>query len=88
MVALLVAALVVPWSRTFFALTFPRPLLWLAGIGVAGLAGLALEGGWLLAGSASDLAGQYQRRRTARANRRSLTDSGDGRLGSRHDRNG
>ena len=63
MVALLVAALVVPWSRQFFALTFPRPVLWLAGVGVAGLAGLALEGGWLAAASVQSLAGQLRRRR-------------------------
>jgi cation-transporting ATPase E len=51
MVGLLIAALALPWARTFFALTLPRPVLWLAGVGVAGLAGLALEGGWLAAGS-------------------------------------
>jgi len=66
MVGLLVAALVVPWSRSFFALTFPRPVLWLAGVGVAGLAGLALEGGWLLAGSAQSLAEEWRRRQAAR----------------------
>jgi cation-transporting P-type ATPase E len=63
MVALLVAALGVPWSRQFFALTFPRPVLWLAGVGVAGLAGLALEGGWLAAGSVQSVVGQLRRRR-------------------------
>jgi cation-transporting ATPase E len=51
MVALLVLALTVPWARDFFALELPRPVLWLAGVGVAGLAGIALEGGWLAAGS-------------------------------------
>lgn len=67
MVGLLVAALVVPWSRSFFALTFPRPVLWLAGIGMAGIAGLALEGGWLLAGSAQTvLDGLRQRRENGR----------------------
>ena len=51
MVALLVLTLALPWTRSFFALELPRPVLWLAGVGVAGLAGLALEGGWLAAGS-------------------------------------
>jgi len=51
MVALLVLTLAVPWTRSFFALELPRPVLWLAGVGVAGLAGLALEGGWLAVGS-------------------------------------
>jgi len=66
MVGLLVAALVVPWSRSFFALTFPRPVLWLAGIGVAGIAGLALEGGWLLAGSVQTVLEQLRQRRAKR----------------------
>jgi cation-transporting ATPase E len=65
MVGLLVAALVVPWSREFFALTFPRPVLWLAGVGVAGLAGLALEGGWLAAASVQSLVAQLRNRRRA-----------------------
>ena len=51
MVALLVLTLAVPWTRNFFALELPRPVLWLAGVGIAGLAGIALEGGWLAAGS-------------------------------------
>ncbi len=51
MVALLVLTLGLPWTRSFFALELPRPVLWLAGVGVAGLAGIALEGGWLVAGS-------------------------------------
>jgi cation-transporting ATPase E len=51
MVALLVLTLALPWTRNFFALELPRPVLWLAGVGVAGLAGIALEGGWLAAGS-------------------------------------
>ena len=51
MVALLVLTLALPWTRSFFALELPRPVLLLAGVGVAGLAGLALEGGWLAAGS-------------------------------------
>jgi cation-transporting ATPase E len=63
MVGLLVAALVVPWSREFFALTFPRPVLWLAGVGVAGLAGLALEGGWLAAASVQSLVAHWRDRR-------------------------
>jgi len=74
MVGLLVAALVVPWSREFFALTFPRPVLWLAGVGVAGLAGLALEGGWLAAGSVQSLAAGWRNRRRRRG-RRSLGQS-------------
>jgi cation-transporting ATPase E len=65
MVGLLVAALVLPWSRDFFALNFPRPVLWLAGVGVAGLAGLALEGGWLAAGSVQELFARLRRRRSA-----------------------
>jgi cation-transporting ATPase E len=69
MVGLLVAALVVPWSREFFALTFPRPVLWLAGVGVAGLAGLALEGGWLAAASVQSLVTELRRRRQASASR-------------------
>jgi cation-transporting ATPase E len=69
MVGLLVAALVVPWSREFFALTFPRPVLWLAGVGVAGLAGLALEGGWLAAASAQSLAARVRTWRRLRRQR-------------------
>jgi cation-transporting ATPase E len=55
MVALLVLTLAVPWTRDFFALELPRPVLWLAGVGVAGLAGIALEGGWLAAGSVREV---------------------------------
>lgn len=51
MITLLVLALIIPWSRSFFALELPRPVLWLAGVGVAGLAGLVLEAGWLAADS-------------------------------------
>ncbi|HEX7106736.1 MAG TPA: HAD-IC family P-type ATPase, partial [Acidothermaceae bacterium] len=69
MVGLLVAALVVPWSREFFALTFPRPVLWLAGVGVAGLAGLALEGGWLAAASVQSLVAGWRNRRRRRGRR-------------------
>lgn len=61
---LLLASLLVPWSREFFALNFPRPVLWLAGVGVAGLAGLALEAGWLAAGSAQALASRLRRHET------------------------
>ncbi len=69
MVGLLVAALVVPWSREFFALTFPRPVLWLAGVGVAGLAGLALEGGWLAAASVQSLLAGWRNHRQAAGRR-------------------
>jgi cation-transporting P-type ATPase E len=51
MVALLVLTLALPSTRSFFALELPRPVLWLAGVGVAGLAGIILEGGWLAVGS-------------------------------------
>jgi cation-transporting ATPase E len=40
-------------------------VLWLAGVGVAGLAGLALEGGWLAAGSLQELVARLRRRRSA-----------------------
>jgi len=66
MVALLVLTLALPWTRDFFALELPRPVLWLAGVGVAGLAGIALEGGWLAAGSVrvvTDKVGQHISRR-------------------------
>jgi cation-transporting P-type ATPase E len=63
---LLLAALLVPWSREFFALNFPRPVLWLAGVGVAGLAGLALEGGWLAAGSVQALVTRWRQRPSRR----------------------
>ncbi len=66
MVGLLLAALLVPWSREFFALNFPRPVLWLAGVGVAGLAGLALEGGWLAAGSVQALVTRWRQRSSRR----------------------
>jgi cation-transporting ATPase E len=66
MVGLLLAALLVPWSREFFALNFPRPVLWLAGVGVAGLAGLALEGGWLAAGSVQALVTRWRQRPSRR----------------------
>lgn len=45
-----VAVLVVPATRDFFALPMPRPLIWLAAVGVAALSGLALEAGWRAAG--------------------------------------
>ncbi|HEY5456422.1 MAG TPA: HAD-IC family P-type ATPase [Acidothermaceae bacterium] len=76
MVVLLVLTLALPWTRSFFALELPRPVLWLAGVGVAGLAGLALEGGWLAAGSVRVVTGkvaQYmpvRRPRVARPQRR------------------
>ena len=59
------------YRRDFWHLDFLRQL---AGVGVAGLDGLALEGGWLLSGSVSDLAGQYRRRRAARLERRTRRD--------------
>ncbi len=70
MVGLLVLALAVPTSRTFFALELPRPVLWLAGVGVAGLAGLALEGGWLAAGSIREVTTTAQQRWAARRSAR------------------
>ena len=39
--------LALPAARTFFALSVPRPLVVFAGVGVAALAGVALEFGWL-----------------------------------------
>ena len=66
MVALLAASLAVPWARTFFALTLPRPVLGLAGVGVAALAGLALEAGWLAAGSTTAIASAGADRLAAR----------------------
>jgi cation-transporting P-type ATPase E len=82
MVGLLVAALALPWTRTFFALTLPRPVLWLAGVGVAGLAGLALEGGWLAAGSirvvSSTAAGRLAARRRAGVRGQGPTSGSDG----------
>lgn len=66
MVALLAASLAVPWARTFFALTLPRPLLGLAGVGVAALAGLAMEAGWLAAGSTTAIASAGANRLAAR----------------------
>ncbi|MDQ1686598.1 MAG: cation-transporting P-type ATPase [Frankiaceae bacterium] len=39
--------LAVPAARLFFALAIPRPLVIFAGVGVAALAGVALEFGWL-----------------------------------------
>jgi cation-transporting ATPase E len=51
MVGLLILALALPWTRHYFALQLPRPVLWLAGVGVAALAGVVLEAGWLAADS-------------------------------------
>jgi len=73
MVTLLVLTLAMPWTRDFFALELPRPVLWLAGVGVAGLAGIALEGGWLAAGSLRvglDKAAQHMSRRRPQATRK------------------
>jgi cation-transporting ATPase E len=52
--AAFVAVLAVPVTRDFFALPLPRPLVWLAAVGVAALSGLALESGWRAAGWVSD----------------------------------
>lgn len=46
----LLVSLAVPGLRRFFALELPSPLIWLAGVGVAALAGGGLELGWRLAG--------------------------------------
>jgi cation-transporting ATPase E len=40
----------VPSARDFFALTLPRPLVLLAGVGTVALCGLVLEMGWAVAG--------------------------------------
>ena len=48
--ASLLVSLAVPVLRRFFALELPSPLIWLAGVGVAALAGGGLELGWRLAG--------------------------------------
>ena len=50
MAVAILAVLAVPQSRSFFALEIPRPLVLLAGVGAAALAGLALEAGWAVAG--------------------------------------
>ena len=50
----LVIALAIPTFRRFFALSVPRPLLLLAGAGVAAVAGVAMEAGWRLAGWVGD----------------------------------
>jgi len=42
--------LATPAARLFFALTVPRPLVVFAGVGVAALAGVALEFGWVSVG--------------------------------------
>jgi len=47
MAAAFLAVLMLPAARTFFALSVPRPLVLMAGVGVAALAGVALEVGWL-----------------------------------------
>jgi cation-transporting P-type ATPase E len=50
MAACLLVFLVVPSWRSFFALDVPRPLVVLAGVGSAALAGMALEIGWKVTG--------------------------------------
>ena len=50
MAAGLVVVLAVPSWRSFFALSVPRPVLLMAGVGIAALAGLAMETGWRLSG--------------------------------------
>jgi len=50
MAACVCVFLVVPSWRTFFALDVPRPLVLLAGVGSAALAGMALEIGWKVTG--------------------------------------
>jgi len=54
MAATFVVVLAVPATRDFFALPLPRPLVWLAAVGVAALSGLALESGWRAAGWVSE----------------------------------
>jgi cation-transporting ATPase E len=54
MAAAFVVVLAVPATREFFALPLPRPLVWLAAVGVAALSGLALESGWRAAGWVSE----------------------------------
>ena len=49
MAAGLAGTLVVPQARTFFALDLPPAVVLFAGMGIAALAALALEGGWRLA---------------------------------------
>ena len=61
MVAAFVIVLVISPVRSFFALDLPSPLVLLAGVGAVALSGLALEGGWKLAGW---LRPQPRRRRT------------------------
>ena len=50
MIAAMILVLSLPATRTFFALALPRPLVLLAGVGAAALAGFALEAGWVAAG--------------------------------------
>jgi cation-transporting P-type ATPase E len=51
--SILLLCLAIPASRDFFALTIPRPLILLAGVGAAALSGVALEAGWQLSGWAA-----------------------------------
>ena len=50
MAAAFIAVLALPAARVFFALSIPRPLVVFAGVGVAALAGVALEIGWISVG--------------------------------------
>lgn len=65
MAAAFLAVLVWPAARVFFALSIPRPLVVFAGVGVAALAGVALEVGWTSVGWVR----QVRRRRTSTQSR-------------------
>jgi cation-transporting P-type ATPase E len=54
MAAGFLATLALPAARGFFALDPPKPLVWLAAVGVVALAGLALEAGWWAVGWVRD----------------------------------
>ena len=58
----LAIVLAVPAFRHFFALAVPGPLLLLAGVGAAMLAGLAMESGWRLSGWARTRMRELSRR--------------------------
>ena len=58
----LALVLAVPAFRDFFALSVPGPLLLLAGVGAAALAGLAMESGWRLSGWARTRMRELSRR--------------------------
>jgi cation-transporting ATPase E len=48
--ALFLGALVLPFTRSFFALDLPDPLTFFASLGIAAIACAVLELGWRLAG--------------------------------------